>query len=148
MLKYTQPVLIIMKFLNNFFDKFKGFAPLPIRIILGIVLIFHGWSKLINIGGTTQFFDSVGIPIAAVFAVVVALLEFAGGILILIGLLTRITSLFLTIEFLVVLLLLGIKRGFTAQTELELFVFACSLALLLIGSGRLALAHVLMKKKD
>ncbi|WP_241724393.1 DoxX family protein, partial [Dietzia sp. E1] len=61
------------------------------RVILGVVLIAHGWEKFaINgIEGTGAFFDSVGIPGAtAAAAAAVGAIELVGGILLILGLLT------------------------------------------------------------
>jgi putative oxidoreductase len=64
------------------------FGPLPIRILVGVALIAHGWPKLSDIVGTKGFFASIGLP--AELAIAIALLEVIGGIVILLGILTRV----------------------------------------------------------
>jgi putative oxidoreductase len=65
------------------------FLLLLLRVVFGYALLRTGWGKLNNLDGVTQFFASLGIPAPGLNAVVVASLEFGGGILLLLGLLTR-----------------------------------------------------------
>src|SRR5688572_12748182 len=67
-------------------------TPVAIRVVLGITFITTGWGKLNSIDQVTAFFESLGIPGAAVQARVVSLVEFAGGIAILAGAGTRIAA--------------------------------------------------------
>ena len=64
------------------------------RVLLGVVLIAHGWEKLVTngAGATGQFFDSVGVPAAQAAAVFAGVVELAGGILLVLGLLTQVVA--------------------------------------------------------
>jgi putative oxidoreductase len=64
-----------------------------IRVYWGIQLADTGWGKLHNIGKVTEFFTSLNLPAPHATAVFVGLLEFAGGILLAIGLGSRLVSL-------------------------------------------------------
>jgi len=55
------------------------------RVLLALMFIMAGFSKLGNISGTAGYIASVGLPLASVLAVVVGLLELLGGIAIAIG---------------------------------------------------------------
>ena len=77
-------------FLLMHLEKISAFAPLPIRIMAGIAFIIHGLPKFENLQGTQGFFASVGIP--ADLALLIGLLEVIGGVLLIVGLLTRITA--------------------------------------------------------
>lgn len=55
------------------------------RVLLALMFIMAGFSKLGNISGTAGYIASGGLPIASVLAVVVGLLELLGGIAIAIG---------------------------------------------------------------
>ncbi|MBS3155800.1 DoxX family protein [Candidatus Woesearchaeota archaeon] len=124
-------------------NKYNDWAPLLLRLALGAVFIVHGAQKLFGgITGTTGFFDSVGIPLAGVFAVVVALVEFLGGIALVLGVLTRYASLLLAINMLVALLVVHLKNGFFVSNsgfEFVLVLLAGSLALLIRGPGKIAI---------
>ncbi len=62
------------------------------RIFLAILFILAGWSKLTGLEGTAQYFGAIGLPMPSVTAVVVGLIEFVGGLAILIGFQTRIAA--------------------------------------------------------
>jgi putative oxidoreductase len=55
------------------------------RILLSIIFILSGFSKLTALGGTAGYFGSLGIPAPMVVAVIVGLLELLGGLAVLIG---------------------------------------------------------------
>ena len=52
------------------------FSPLPLRILVGIGLIFHGIPKIIDTQSTEGFFSTVGLP--PELAVPIGLLEVIG----------------------------------------------------------------------
>jgi uncharacterized membrane protein YphA (DoxX/SURF4 family) len=86
---------LIMK--KIIFQTQTGYAPLPIRLLLAIVLFPHGAQKLLGwfnghgFEGTMKFFtDTVGLPWAIGFLVI--LIEFFGPIAILVGFATRLWS--------------------------------------------------------
>ncbi len=68
------------------------FLLLLLRVVFGYALLRTGWGKLNNLESVTGFFASLGIPAPGLNAVVVASLEFGGGVLLLLGLLTRTTA--------------------------------------------------------
>jgi putative oxidoreductase len=59
------------------------------RVLLALMFILAGFSKLGDISGTAGYIASGGLPLASVLAVVVGLLELLGGIAIAIGFHTR-----------------------------------------------------------
>ncbi|MBS9719484.1 DoxX family protein [Tianweitania sp. BSSL-BM11] len=59
------------------------------RILLSIIFILSGFSKLTALSGTAGYFGSMGIPAPMVVAVLVGLLELLGGLAVLIGFRTR-----------------------------------------------------------
>src|ERR1700748_1155923 len=67
----------------------RSFASLVARVILGIIFIFHGWQKLHTNGidATEAYFKSLDIPWPAAAAWYSALVEFGGGILLILGVL-------------------------------------------------------------
>ncbi len=62
------------------------------RIFLAILFILAGWGKLTGLEGTAQYFGAIGLPMPSVTAVLVGLVEFVGGLAILIGFQTRIAA--------------------------------------------------------
>jgi len=74
---------------------------LLVRLYWGLQLVQSGWGKLHHLDKVTNFFTSLNIPFPAVSADFVSCLEFFGGILLILGLVTRFTGLLLTINMLV-----------------------------------------------
>jgi putative oxidoreductase len=70
---------------------------LAARLLLSILFLFAGFGKLTDISGTAGWFGSVGLPLPMVAAVVVGLLEFFGGLAILVGFKTRIAAIALAV---------------------------------------------------
>ncbi len=70
----------------------NGAVTLIARVFLSILFIIAGFGKLTAISGTAGYFSSIGLPLPTVTAVVVGLVEFVGGIAILVGFQTRIAA--------------------------------------------------------
>lgn len=119
---------------------------LVLRIVAAIIFVYHGYGKLFGampgMEGFTGFLGSLGVPAAGVFAWVVALLEFFGGIALLLGVLVPYVAGLLAVEMLVAFLLAS--KGALPKGDLELALFGITLALALGGSG----VYALMKGKS
>jgi len=111
-----------------------------LRLILGFLMIVHGWPKIKNIKGIAEWMSSNGFKPGIFWAIVVALVEFIGGIFLIFGFLTQIVALLLTIQFLVIVLW-RIKKheGLIGEFELDLIILGASIVLLLNGAGALSL---------
>ena len=107
-----------------------------LRIAVGAVFIDHGYAKLFKFGfaGVTGAFTQMGVPLPGIMGPFVGLLEFFGGIALVIGLLTRLFALGFAIDMLVAILLVQLKKGFSGF-ELEFLLMAASVALLFAGAG-------------
>lgn len=62
------------------------------RILMSIIFIQAGISKLMDVSGTVAYFQGLGIPLASAVIWIVILIELVGGLLILTGLYTRIAA--------------------------------------------------------
>jgi putative oxidoreductase len=67
-------------------------APLFARITVGWVFLLSGWGKLHNLQQVTENFVGWGIPYPHALTVLTSVIEFAGGLFLLLGLLTRISA--------------------------------------------------------
>lgn len=123
----------------------RSWAPLPLRLALGIVFFAHGSQKLFGwfggggIEGTGQFFaDSVGLAPGTVWAVLIGLAEFCGGLLVLFGLLTRVGAGMLALVMLGAILLVHSDAFFSSNMGMEypLTLLLVALSLLISGGGR------------
>ena len=70
------------------------------RILVGIVLIAHGWQKYDSwtIDGTAKSFDSMGVPWPDATAQIATYFELAAGVLLILGLLVRVVGPLLFIQ--------------------------------------------------
>ena len=66
--------------------------PLAIRIVVGWVFLWTGWQKLNFLPRMIENFRQWGIPAPEILTPFASSMEFAGGLLLLVGLLTRIVS--------------------------------------------------------
>ena len=123
--------------------------PLVLRIVLGVTFLSAGWGKLHNLDAITRFFESLGIPAAGVQAPFVAGAEFLGGILILVGLGTRVAALLLA-GVMAVALYTAIWPGVAGVRELlssiEAVYLAAFLYLAAHGAGAVSVDHVAARR--
>ena len=127
-----------------------GVAPLLVRVITGIIMTIHGWQKLTQIGPANfgrQALANLGVPLPVFMGYVVTLTEVLGGLLLIIGLLSRLAALALAIEMVFTILLVKTHVGFISSSggagaEFDLALMAGFVAILLMGPGRLSLDHV------
>jgi putative oxidoreductase len=137
-------------------DRFADFAPLVVRVIVGIIMAAHGWQKLTQMGAANfgeQMLGGLGVPLPVLMGYVVTFIELFGGILLILGLLSRLAALLLTIDLIVAILLVKVNVGFLSGSsgtgaELDLALIAGLLVILLAGPGKLSLDHALGLERD
>ncbi len=128
-----------MKFSKNLCtscDSRESNALAMIRVMLALVFIYHGYSKITNIEGTIGFFQTLGF--SPFLTYVVAYGEFIGGVLMLLGTLTCFVSFFFVITMIVAILSVHLKNGFDITKggyEYALTLLVMSLAILKAGPG-------------
>jgi putative oxidoreductase len=123
-----------------------------IRIVTGIVFAAHGGQKLFQFGfaGVTDAFGKMGVPMPGLMGPFIALLEFFGGLALVVGLLTRLAALGLAFDMLGAILLVHLAAGFflPAGYEFALLLFATSLGLVLAGPGSLSVDAAIASRRD
>lgn len=138
-----------------------SWAPVFARLALGIIFIAHGSQKALGLwggpgwSGTIEFFGQMGIPPA--LAIIAILTEFLGGIAIILGLLTRLAALGLTINMLVAVYKVHLANGFFLNFacspdrghgfEFNLALIGLSLALLIWGGGNASIDQAIVGER-
>lgn len=123
-----------------------------LRAALGFIFAYHGYLKLFVPGGfagTVGFFTMLKIPVPLYSALLVSVVEFAGGIFLLLGMITKWSSLLLLIDMLVAFFMVHLKNGFSVSKggyEFVLVLLAGLVVVLVNGAGKLSLGKLFKKK--
>jgi putative oxidoreductase len=136
-----------------------------LRLALGFGMAFHGYPKLFDPVYRENFELSLfgmGVPVPALTAWGLALLEFGGGVLIVLGVLTAFLSLLYVIEMLFAILLVHLPSGFLAGNvvgmgeqgpifglpgyEVNVLYIAGFLAVLFMGAGSYSIPGLLHRR--
>lgn len=118
---------------------------LALRVGLAVPLIVHGWSKLQGVDQFGGMLAGMGVAFPVAMAWVVTLLEFVGGLLILLGLCTRKVSALVAIQFLYILFAVkGWAIG--GKADVDFTILGMAVALLLLGAGKYSLQAMWSKK--
>jgi|SRR5580704_6668934 putative oxidoreductase len=126
-------------------EQLKPLGLLLLRGALGAIFIFHGYPKLFTTTHQTmQFFEHVGLP--GYFVYIAGVLEFFGGIMLVVGLFTRIAALLLAGEMVVALWRVhGLFSNPSAveNYQFPLVVAAGAFALATIGAGIISIDQII-----
>ena len=124
-------------------SKLHDIAHFGIRSVAGVLFIVHSLGKFNP--EFQNFFTTAGLPAEMQFPI--AFLELFGGILLVLGILTRISSSLLALEMLGVIVYLKKLKSFSGQggVELDLIALAILLVLIVSGPGRISIAHIVKK---
>ena len=124
-------------------DRLSPLALLASRVIVGVIMVTHGLQKLTGgPAGFAEFLTQLGVPAPGLMAWVVTLTELVGGVLLILGLLSRLAALALTINLTVAILLVKLPGPLIgaegAGYELELALIAGFLVALFVGPGAIS----------
>ncbi len=124
----------------GYLDRLQPLALVVMRIVVGAIMIAHGYPKVF--GGLHHhvgFVSSLGLP--GWLAYFSAFAEFFGGILVIAGLVTRIAAAAILIDLAVAIAKVHWRHGLTGQggMELPLAVATMAFALIFFGAGPIAL---------
>jgi len=111
--------------------------------MMAIVFIVSGSSKwAAGLAATAAGFAKIGIPAPGFAAFFIATLELGGGILLLLGLFTRVLGLLFALEMTVTAFYVKFPAQWWNPARIDLMLLAAGILLILAGPGRLALDNV------
>lgn len=124
----------------RFLDRLQPLGLLVMRIVLGVVMIAHAYQKILRgVHNSYGFFNSLGLPWWSVYLSTYT--ELIGGALIIVGLLTRVWALGLSIDMFVAIWKVHWKNGLLPDHgyQFPLALAALAFALIFFGGGPIAL---------
>ena len=123
-----------------------------LRVIAGIIFAAHGGQKLFVYGfdGVAGAFTQMGAPLPGITGPLVALLEFFGGIALVVGLLTRLAGLGLSGVMIGALVLAHLPAGFFLPNgyEFVLMLLGAASTLAITGAGRYSVDALLAQRTE
>jgi putative oxidoreductase len=123
--------------------KFHDITHFGLRLTIGVIFIVHGSGKFNP--GFAGFLTQLGIPTE--MQIVLALAEFVPGILIIIGILTRISASIISMMMLGAIFYVKKAASITGQggVEFEILLLAGILIVIVLGPGRISISHIVKK---
>ncbi|MBA4718297.1 MAG: DoxX family protein [Nitrosopumilus sp.] len=114
-----------------------------LRSSIGVIFMIHGISKLNP--GFSNFLTNIGLP--PEMQIPIALAELVPGILITIGVLSRLSASLLCIIMLGAIFHVKEAQSLTGEigVEFDLILLASSIVIMIAGPGRISLAHIIKK---
>jgi putative oxidoreductase len=116
-------------------------AKLILRLTLGLLILFHGVSKILHgVGPITGMVAGHGLPPAVGYLVYVG--EVVAPLMLVFGIWTRLAALVVLINMVVAILLVHVSQFFTLGNaggwalELQAMYLMTALAIVLLGAGR------------
>ena len=132
----------------RFLDRLQPLGLLVLRLSLGAIMIAHGFPKVFGgIHHHMEFVRSLGIPGWMAYLSTTA--EFGGGILLVVGFLTRFAALCVLIDMLVAIFAVHWKNGFLGQGNYQfpMALAAIAFSLVFFGAGPIAIDWLWGSKK-
>ncbi len=126
----------IVPFMGPIYDGFGDYAYSILRIGAGLIFVPHGYTKLFEkFDGITGYFTKIGLEPAAALVAYVGIVEFAGGMAIALGLLTRPFAGLMVINMLVVVFHVHWADGY-ARLSFPLVLALVMLVIFIRGGHR------------
>jgi putative oxidoreductase len=121
---------------NGYLEKW---GLLPLRLVVALVFFMHGGQKVLYFGvsGVSDMLSKLGFVYPTFFAVVLMIIEVAGGFAILFGLFTRIAGFVLAVEMAIAIYVARLGGGFFTPYgfEFELTLMGACLTFAAVGAG-------------
>jgi len=126
---------------------YTAYLALLLRVWVGVNFVAHGYPKLGKVRQQTlQWTKSLGVPAGATYAAII--LEFFGGLSLIIGFIVPIVSFFIALEMIGASILKKSKMkgqyiGGTVAYELDITYLLLAIALIVLGAGAFSIDSAL-----
>lgn len=145
------PILALLDRLRALGDRLRFVGPTLARLTVGIVFMGTGWGKLTHFGDTVENFTNWHIPMPSFNAGLASATEFIGGILMILGLGTRLVA--LPMSFTMVVAIIAARRdaidGISSFFGLDEWAYiVLFLWLAVAGAGPLSIDSLLQRRRD
>jgi putative oxidoreductase len=123
--------------------KIHDIAFMGLRSVIGAIFIVQGSGKFSP--RTADFLTNMGLP--AELQIPIALAETIGGILLILGVFSRISSSILSVIMLGAIFVVKGASNLTGQggVALDLMLLASCLVIIVMGPGRVSISHIVKK---
>ncbi len=111
----------------------------------GVLAVTHGWGKMLDVASFTPYVAKLGLPAPAAFALAAAAGELAGGVMLALGLFTRLGALLVGATMAVAVFLAHAGQPFAKKEEAAAYGVA-ALALFVAGPGRFSVDALLARR--
>jgi putative oxidoreductase len=114
-----------------------------LRSAIGVIFILHGMSKF-NPGFANNL-PNMGLPVE--MQIPLALAELVPGILIIVGVLSRLSASLISVVMLGAIFMVKGAKSITGQggVEIDLILLASVLVIMIVGPGRISIAQAIKK---
>src|SRR5437879_5863520 len=146
-------------------SRIARWAPFSLRLIVGYGFMEHGFAKLVRgLDAFPAILQALGVPAPHLMGWLTILIEIVGGLAVLLGALVPLASIPMAAVLLVALITVHLPYGFSSIKlqavtaagaqfgppgfETDLLYLACLVALVLSGSGPLAIDGLLAKRRE
>jgi putative oxidoreductase len=124
---------------------------LPLRCVVALVFLMHGGQKVLYFGvsGVADMLSKLGFVYPTFFAVLLMVIEVAGGLAILFGLFTRVAGLVLAVEMAIAIYVARLGGGFFTPYgfEFELTLMGACLTFAAVGAGGASLDDLMRRRR-
>jgi putative oxidoreductase len=122
--------------LFSWLDRFQGLGALVMRVVLGVIMVAYGYTKIVPKDALYNFSHMVvrmHLPLALGY--VSAFTEFFGGMLLIVGLLTRVVAFMMAIDMAVAIIKVHLHGGLLGPNSFALPLALLSISLMLVFTG-------------
>ena len=141
-----------INYIKTIYEKltqWESVALLLARLCIGTVFIQTGFGKLMHFGQTVSFFETLGIPYPMMNAAAAASIECFGGILLVLGLLTRVVSVKLAVVMIVAIITAQLSEianlsDFIRLQEVDYLLFF--IVFIFAGAGKFSVDYWIKKQ--